>query len=143
MNVKNREPLFSHHRLANCPSVPNFRNPIGRNVCTLFFWDIDNKKTSLFIRLKINSLAPPPQLVYASLEQARVAINAHQEGYAVAIRRTRSIGNRKDGDVKAVDIDCSRSHLPSIRTGPRHRILSSSRTGCLFKASVRRLKAGD
>ena len=93
----------------------------------------------------MNSLAPPPQLAYASLEHARVAINAHaqQEGYAVAIRRTRRIGNRKVGDVKAVDLDCYRSHLPSIRIGPRHRISSSSRTGCWFKARVRRLKTED
>ena len=50
----------------------------------------------------MNSLAPTPQLAYAYLEQARIAINAYaqQEGYAVAIRRTRRIGNRKEGDVK-------------------------------------------
>ena len=93
----------------------------------------------------MNSLAQPPQLAYASLTQTRVSINAHaqQEGYAVAIRRTRRIGNRKVGDVKAVYLDCYRSHLPSIRTRPRHRISSSSKTGCLFKTIVRRLKTGD
>ena len=92
----------------------------------------------------MNSLAQPPQLAYASLTQTRVSINAHaqQEGYAAAIRRTSRIGNRKDGDVEAVDLDCSRSHLPSMRTEPCHLISSSSWTGCFFKASVRRLKTG-
>ena len=93
----------------------------------------------------MNSLAPPLQLAYASLEQAKVVIKEHaqQEGYAVAIRRARRIGNRKDDDFKAIDRDYSRSHLPCILTGPRHRISSSSGAGCLFKASVRRLKTGD
>ena len=72
----------------------------------------------------MSSLAPPPQIAYASLEKERVAINVHaqQEGYTVEIRGTRRIGRRKDGDVKAIDLDCDRSHLPSISTGTRQSV---------------------
>ncbi|KAI9919573.1 hypothetical protein PsorP6_017541 [Peronosclerospora sorghi] len=52
----------------------------------------------------MNILAPPLQLAYASLEQARAAIDAHVEGegYVVVVKRTTRVGNRKDGEVKAL-----------------------------------------
>ena len=53
-------------------------------------WDIDNRNTLFFLKTTMNSLASPTQLSCASLEQARVALNAHahHEKYIVAIRCT-------------------------------------------------------
>ena len=93
----------------------------------------------------MNSRVPPPQLAYACLEQSRVAVYAHteQKGHDVAIRRTRGISNRKDGDVIAIDLECSRLNLPPIHTVPRQITPSSSRAIWLFKLSARRLETGD
>ena len=95
----------------------------------------------------MNSLAPPQQLSYASLEEARAAIDAHTqlEGYVVVTKHTRRVGNKKNGDVKDVILVCSQSNPPVIPPGARRRqLMSSSRsTGCLFKASIRQGEDGD
>ena len=59
----------------------------------------------------MNSLAPPQQLSYASLEEARAAIDAHTqlEGYVVVTKHTRRFGNQNNGDVKAVIHVCFQS----------------------------------
>nr|CCA18209.1 conserved hypothetical protein [Albugo laibachii Nc14] len=90
-------------------------------------------------------LAPPPQLAYATLEQAKAAIDDHaqQEGYVVVVKRTKKVGDRKDGDMKALILAFSQSNPPAIREGPRRRVSSSGSTGCLFKASIRRQESGD
>ena len=100
--------------------------------------------TFFFIKNTIKSVASPFKLAFASLVKARVAICAHaqQEVYVVAIRRIRKIYNMKEGSVKSMDLDCSRSHLSSICTGNCQRTSSSSRMVCLLKASVRRLDNG-
>ena len=52
----------------------------------------------------MNSLAPPQQIAYASLEEARAAIDAHAhlEGYVVVTKHTRRVGNKKNGNKRAV-----------------------------------------
>ena len=88
------------------------------------------------------SLAPPQQIAYASLEEARAAINAHAqlEDYVVVTKHKRRAGNKKNGDVKAVILVCSQSNPPVIPPGARlrQRMSSSRSTGCLFKASIRK-----
>ena len=68
----------------------------------------------------MNSLAPPHQLVYPSLEEAKAAIYAyaHLGGYVFVVKLTIRIGNKKDGDVKAVILVCSQSNPSVIRQVP-------------------------
>ena len=63
----------------------------------------------------MDSLAPPQQLAYASLEEARAAIDshAHLKAYVVVTIHTRRVGNKKDADVKALILVFSQSN-------PRH-----------------------
>ena len=64
----------------------------------------------------MNSLAPPQQLAYDSLEEKRAAIDAHAqlEGYVVVTKHTRRFGNQNNGDVKAVIHVCFQSSKMQI-----------------------------
>ncbi|KAI9907193.1 hypothetical protein PsorP6_016379 [Peronosclerospora sorghi] len=66
----------------------------------------------------MNSLAPPLHFAYASMEQPRAAIDAHAqgEGCVVVVKRTKRVGNRKDGEVKALILACSQSTPPPSYT---------------------------
>ena len=58
------------------------------------------------------SLLPPPESTYDTLEQARKALDEHAgaQGYVLTIKRTRRVGNRKDGAIKRIILCCSQEN---------------------------------
>ena len=46
-------------------------------------------------------IGSPPEIEYDSLEEVKAAIEAHprQQGYVVIVKRTKMVGNKKDGAV--------------------------------------------
>ena len=84
------------------------------------------------------TLAPPPQSAYGSLEEEKLAIEeyARTQGYAVCILHTRKVGNKVDGQIKAIVLQCSNAGQPRLTAQKRRTI--SHETGCKFKVAVRR-----
>ncbi|RKF55448.1 hypothetical protein GcM3_201045 [Golovinomyces cichoracearum] len=90
----------------------------------------------------MNSLAPPPALGYRSLEEAKEAVFSHalSEGYALVVLHTRRVGNKKDGAIKALILNCSKGRRTRKEQNPdkkRVRVGTIKATGCLFAASIR------
>ena len=58
------------------------------------------------------ALIPPPKTTYDTLEQARKALNEHAgaQGYFLTIKRTKRVGNRKDGAIKRIILWCSQGN---------------------------------
>ena len=90
------------------------------------------------------TLAPPLEIEYQSLEQARDAVNTHAlaEGYALTVMHNRTVGNKKNGPIKTVILHCSKGRRTKKReqepAQKRRRMGSSTSTGCPFKASIRK-----
>jgi CRISPR/Cas system-associated exonuclease Cas4 (RecB family) len=85
------------------------------------------------------SLAPPPEGIYESVEDALEALNtfAAAEGYAIVKRR--SILSKR-GVIRRVDLKCDKGGevKPYVSTVPeeRQRISSSRLTNCPFSMSL-------
>ena len=77
-----------------------------------------------------------------SVDEARHALDelTLQEGYITTIKRQQRVGNREDGAVKAVDLQCNSRRLYSgteSRTEPlRQRMGSSRATSYSFSATI-------
>ena len=57
---------------------------------------------------------------HASLDEAQDTVKDHaiSQGYGIVVKRTKRVGNRKEGDVKVVYYQCSQSNAPVVRSGP-------------------------
>lgn len=92
----------------------------------------------------MNALAPPEEVTYGTLYEAKKAIDGHalEQGYAVRVLRTRKVGNRKDGDVKGQDLECSQAGA-AIRDDnrARMRVSTSRRVGCPFRVLISKIKS--
>ena len=60
------------------------------------------------------ALLPPPKSTYDTLEQARKADNEHAgaQGYVLTIKRTKRVGNSKDGTTTGVSKWCLQGNRP-------------------------------
>ena len=87
--------------------------------------------------------------VFATLDEARAAVDSQlqDEGFVLTIKHTRRVGNKKDGDIKAVVLYCScGAQQPRPRPQPeaeaeqqqRKRVRGSRGTGCTFNCTIRR-----
>ena len=76
---------------------------------------------------------------HASLAEAQAAVKDHaiSQGYGIVVKRTKRVGNRKEGDVKVVYYQCSQSNAPVVRSGPGKRMRPSRISGCRFRANIR------
>lgn len=89
----------------------------------------------------MNTLTAPAEIAYPSLEEAKNALFAHAlaEGYALVVLHTRRVGNKKEGAIKALILNCSKGRRTN-RTIPqiaRQRATGSTAFGCMFRASIR------
>ena len=70
-------------------------------------------------------------------DQAAVKDNAKSQGYVIVVKRTKRVGNSKEGDFKVVYYQCSQSNAPVERSGPGKRMRPSRDSGCPFRANIR------
>ena len=58
----------------------------------------------------MSTSAPPLEIDYQSLEEVRDAVNTHTlaEGHALIVMYNRTVGNKKNGSIKAVILHCSK-----------------------------------
>ncbi|BBN03020.1 hypothetical protein Mp_2g20030 [Marchantia polymorpha subsp. ruderalis] len=85
--------------------------------------------------------------VFATLDEARAAVDSQlqDEGFVLTIKHTRRVGNKKDGDIKAVVLYCS-CGAQQPRPQPqaeaeqqqRKRVRGSRGIGCTFNCTIRR-----
>ena len=84
---------------------------------------------------------------YASLKNARAVLNSlhADEGYIMTVLHTRRVGNKKEGGIKAVTLQCSCAPkvTASLAFNKCNRVRSRRGTGCMFKCSLRRVEQED
>ena len=83
--------------------------------------------------------------VFATLDEARAAVDSQlqDEGFVLTIKHTRRVGNKKDGDIKAVVLYCScgaQQPRPQPKAEAeqqqRKRVRGSQGTGCTFNCTM-------
>ena len=91
----------------------------------------------------MNALAPPEAVAYGKLVEAKEATDDHalEQGYTVGVLRTRKVGNRKEGDVKSQDLECSQAKA-AVRDDnrARMRVSASRRVGRPFRVLISKIK---
>ena len=61
----------------------------------------------------MESLGPPPEIEYDSLNEAKAPIKTHarQQGYVVFFKRTKRVGNKKNDAVECLFLAFSQSNI--------------------------------
>ena len=157
-SVPDSIPRFFLHFLIKSHALPLRFLPLSHRLPVHFMWKWSSyhdgsinalKGADLFLLTRtkttitlnsvvMNSLAPPQQLSYSTLEDAKAAIdeNARQQGCAVRVLRTMKVGNRINGEIKGQALQCSHSGIPpSILTT---RISSTRKNICCFRLYIHR-----
>ena len=66
---------------------------------------------------------------YFAEAQANLKASATSQGYVIAVKRTKRVGRRKEGDVKVLYYQGSQSNVPVVRSGQRESMRPSWNSG--------------
>ena len=66
---------------------------------------------------------------YFAEAQANLKASATSQGYVIAVKRTKRVGRRKEGDVKVVYYQCPQSNAPFVHSVQRERMRPSRSSG--------------